>query len=196
MDQVVFMDFEASALRDGYPVEVGWAWVEQSHVRADGMLIAPADEWLTPGFVWDPIAEAIHGLPLSRLRSDGVAPTKVCHALNQRLQDKTVVFDTGPDGLDRHWLDLLFMEGGQARQFKLGGPVGEILEVVASRNGLSEEQLTSLKKMAPASNHHAAQDAAYYAWCMAAMQRMAAQVKVGNMLDAIAEITICGDIRL
>lgn len=71
MRRLVFVDFEASALRDGYPIEVGWAWAENAHVEARSMLIARADEWQSPGYQWDPMAEAIHGLTLEQVDRQG-----------------------------------------------------------------------------------------------------------------------------
>lgn len=192
LPEIVFLDFEASALRDGYPVEVGWAWVEGSNVHAESMLISPADEWLTPGFTWDPIAEGLHGLPLARLRAEGVVPSEVCGILNERLQDKIVIFDTGPDGVDRHWLDLLYFEGGQHRHFRLGGPASEFLLALAAEHGLADADLMQIKKRAPEAIHHAAADAAHYAWCAAAIQLMAKQMPDDGVEEIMRAISVRG----
>lgn len=196
LSEIVFMDFEASALRDGYPVEAGWAWVEGSDVQAESLLISPADEWLTPGFVWDPIAEGLHGLPLVRLRAEGVAPSEVCDILNERLQDKIVIFDTGPDGVDRHWLDLLYFEGGRHRHFKLGGPASEFLLALAVEHGLTDADLMQIRKRAPEAIHHAAADAAHYAWCGAAIQLIAKQVPEDGIDTIVSRISVRGAVRL
>ncbi|WP_298723282.1 hypothetical protein [uncultured Ferrovibrio sp.] len=195
LSEIVFMDSEASALRDGYPVEVGWAWVEGSDVQAESMLISPADEWLTPSFVWDPIAEGLHGLPLARLRAEGVTPSEVCDVLNERLQDKIVVFDTGPDGVDRHWLDLLYFEGGQHRHFKLGGSASEVLLALAAGHGLTDADLLQIKKWAPEATHHAAIDAAHYAWCAAAIQLMTSQMPDEGIERIVHLISVRGAVR-
>jgi hypothetical protein len=192
LTEIVFMDFEASALRDGYPVEVGWAWVEGSDVQAESLLISPADEWLTPGFVWDPIAEGLHGLPLARLRAEGVDPSEVCAVLNERLQDKIVIFDTGPDGVDRHWLDLLYFEGGQHRHFRLGGLASEVLLALAAEHGLADADLMQIKKMAPVAIHHAAADAVHYAWCAAAIQLMTKQMPDEGIEGIVHQISVRG----
>lgn len=196
LSEIVFMDFEASALRDGYPVEVGWAWVEGSNVRAESLLISPSDEWLTPGFTWDPTAEGIHGLPLARLQSEGRPVHQVCYALNEQLQGKVAVFDTGPDGVDRHWLDLLFVEGAQTRTFRLAGPAGELLQALATENGLAEATQVKIKAAAPPTNHRAAQDAAHYAWRAAAIQLMASQRPDDRFDDIIGRISVRGTTRL
>lgn len=169
LSEIVFMDFEASALRGGYPVEVGWAWVEGGSVQAESLLISPADKWLGPGFTWDPTAEGIHGLALSRLLEKGVPLTQVCELLNSELQDKIVFFDTGPDGADRHWLDVLFSEAKVKRLFRLGGLAGEVLKAMASQSGLDDEYAAVIAAAAPPINHQAAQDAAHYAWRAAAI---------------------------
>lgn len=196
MDQVVFMDFEASSFRDGYPVEVGWAWVEGSDVQAESLLISPADEWLTPAFTWDPIAESIHGLPLSRLQSEGKTPAYVCQELNTQMEGKVVVFDTGPDGVDRHWLDLLFSEAGDKRLFKLGGAASDMLKAMAARHGLGEAQLTAIQSSALPMIHHAAQDAAYYACCAVGIQLIAAagatEISVDRCKSLVSGIKIVG----
>lgn len=192
LPEIVFMDFEASSLRDGFPVEVGWAWVEGGDVQAESLLISPADEWLTLGFVWDPIAEGIHGLPLASLQAEGTTPPEVCGALNDRLKDKIVVFDTGPDGVDRHWLDLLYFEGGQHRHFKLGGSAGEVILALAAGHGLSDADLTQIRKFAPAATHHAARDAAHYAWCAAAIQLMANRMPDEGIERVVSQISVRG----
>lgn len=170
MDQIVFMDFEASALRDGFPVEVGWAWIEGNNIRVESLLISPAEEWLTPGFTWDPVAEGIHGLPLARLQAEGEPPVYICRTLNDQLRDKIIVFDTGSDGVDRYWLDLLFTEGGAARNFKLAGAAGDFLTAAAHRYGVNEANLAAIQEAAPRPCHRAAEDAVHYAWRMLAIQ--------------------------
>lgn len=170
VSNLVFMDFEASAGRDGFPVEVGWSWMEANAVYFNSMLISPADEWLTPAFTWDPFAESIHGLTLDRLQSDGLAASEVCQTLNQRLRDRVVVFDTGADGIDRYWMDILFSEAMEVRTFKLGGPIGEFLKAWGQSLHLSEGELESIRALAPPITHRAADDAVHYAWRAAAMR--------------------------
>lgn len=195
LTDLVFMDFEASALRDGYPVEVGWAWVEGSDVQAESLLIAPADEWLTPEFTWDPIAEGIHGLPLTRLRAEGASPLEVCGVLNEWLADKIVVFDTGPDGIDGHWLDLMYFQSGLHRRFKLGGSTNEVLLALAAGCGLTNADLVQIIKRAPEATHRAAQDAAQYAWCAAAIHLMQKQMPDDRIETAIRRISVRGTDR-
>lgn len=190
---IVFMDFEASAGRDGFPVEVGWAWIENSSVFTEAMLIAPADEWLTPAYTWDPIAESIHGLSLSGLISNGLSTGHVCRTLNRQLQDRVVVFDTGPDGVDRHWMDILFSESAEARSFKLGGPAGEVLKAVANELRVSEARQTLIRAAAPPMTHRAAADAVHYAWRAAAIQ-LSSKLPGDAPLDQFG-ISVLGKIR-
>jgi len=189
------MDFEASALRDGYPVEVGWAWVEGGDVQAESLLIAPADEWLTPEFTWDPIAEGLHGLPLTRLQAEGASPLEVCSVLNERLADKIVVFDTGPDGVDGHWLGLLYFQSGLRRHFKLGGSTNEVLLALAAGCGLTDADLVQIVKRAPGATHHAATDAAHYAWCAAAIRLIQKQMPDDRIERVLWNISVRGTDR-
>lgn len=192
---IVFVDFEASALRDSYPIEVGWACADGSHIDAGALLILPADEWVTPAYTWDPLAEAVHGLSQARLMSEGMAPSGVCHALNQQFPDKIVVFDTGPDGVDRHWLDMLFSEGGQARAFKLGGPAGDLLQALAAENAVTEAVQAKIRAMAPPINHRAAQDAVHYAWRAAAIDLIAHSMAEDNIDRIARQISVRGIFR-
>lgn len=195
LSDLVFMDFEASALRDGYPVEVGWAWVENTDVQAESVLISPADEWLTPGFVWDPVAENIHGLSLARLKTEGRLAVEVCGLLNEQLKDKLIVFDTGPNGFDRHWLDILYFEGGQHPHFKLASSASEVLLALAAGNGLEAADLVQIKKQAPELSHQAAQDAAHYAWCAAAVQLIANGMPDEGIDRIVSQIRVRGAVR-
>jgi len=194
LSQAVFMDFEASALRHGYPVEVGWASVEGTGIQAQSLLIKPSDEWLTPEFTWDPVAESLHGLSLAHIHGAGRAPASVCHELNRQLHDKIILFDTGPDGADRRWMDLLFAEGGQVRAFKLGGPAGEVLQALAAEYGIDDALQSRIKAAAPPINHRAAQDAAHYAWRAVVMHRIAKSAEV-DAAEEMAKIVVGGVIR-
>ncbi len=164
------MDFEASALRDGFPIEVGLALVRDAEVIANSMLIMPSDEWLTPAFRWDSAAQEIHGIPLQRLMLDGHHPSKVCRELNRILSGKVAVFDTGAAGVDRYWLDVLFSESEEARTFALGDPAGDVLRSMALAAGVSDTGLSAIFSAAPPLSHRAAPDASRYAWCAIAIQ--------------------------
>lgn len=55
---LVFADIEASGLQYlSYPIEVGWAWVEGSHVEARSILIKPTNEWMRWQTGWSEDAE-------------------------------------------------------------------------------------------------------------------------------------------
>lgn len=133
------------------------------------MLIAPADEWQTPAFSWDPTAQNIHGLSLQTLQINGLPASQVCQTLNRHLQDRVVIFDTGPDGVDRHWMDILFSEASDTRLFRLGGPAGDLLKAIADDHRVPPAVQASIKAIAPPITHRAADDAAHYAWRAAAI---------------------------
>jgi hypothetical protein len=171
---VVFMDFEASSLRDGYPVEVGWACIGDGDVLTSSLLIAPADEWLTPAYSWDPMAEALHGLQLDRLQAEGKSPKQVGRILNDQLHDRIVAFDTGPAGVDRYWLALLFAEAGLTPAFKVSGTASDILATAAREYNVDKANLATIQEAAPRPTHRAASDAAHYAW------RLLTVLKIGQ----------------
>ena len=55
---LVFADIEASGLQYlSYPIEVGWAWVEELHVEARSILIKPTQQWLSWKTGWNEDAE-------------------------------------------------------------------------------------------------------------------------------------------
>jgi hypothetical protein len=63
----VFYDFEASAMFDGFPIEVGWAYVlrDTVSIASEGHLIEPVPEW--DHLQWDEEAELLHGISLATL---------------------------------------------------------------------------------------------------------------------------------
>ena len=84
MQKPVFYDFEASGL-DGYPIEVGWAFVdEQKRIVSGSRLILPDPKWNLAA-KWDPGAEEIHGISLQHLMEKGIATRPVAEQLNAVL---------------------------------------------------------------------------------------------------------------
>ncbi|TRT81632.1 MAG: transcriptional regulator, partial [Microcystis aeruginosa Ma_OC_H_19870700_S124] len=86
---IAFIDFEASALENGYPIEVGYA-------RSDGIvgafLIKPRSEWLYLN--WSSASQSIHRLPRTIL-NQGLDANEVLARLNVELQG-CVCFATAP----------------------------------------------------------------------------------------------------
>lgn len=93
-------------------MEVGWCFLQG---RPETMLIKPAPDWSDEA--WDPAAEALHGLSRAALERDGLAPRKICEAMNAAL-GAAAVYSDAPDW-DGFWLYRLFAEAKTRRAFEL-----------------------------------------------------------------------------
>lgn len=103
----VFLDFEASALSEGsYPIEVGWVFEDG---RSESHLIRPAPEWT----VWDPEAEAIHGVSREQLLEEGADLADVAARMLDQLSGHAL-YVTAPSW-DGQWLSLLLRAAGLPR---------------------------------------------------------------------------------
>lgn len=86
-------------------------------------------------------------------------------------------------------------EGGQHPHFRLGGSASEVLLALAASSGLADADLMQIKKRAPEMSHHAAQDAAHYAWCAAAIQLMANGMPDEGIDRVVRQIGVRGAVR-
>lgn len=103
----VFLDFEASSLRDhSYPIEIGWVFEDG---RSASHLIRPAPHWTD----WDPRAEAIHGLSRATLLTEGEDAAAVSHAAVAALAGHDL-FASAPSW-DGKWLSVLLRIGDHPR---------------------------------------------------------------------------------
>ncbi len=93
-------------------MEVGWCFLTG---RAAAMLIKPPEHWSDAA--WDPDAEALHRLSRTTLDRKGLAPAKVCEAMNEALAGAAVYSDA-PDW-DGFWLYRLFDAAKTRRTFEL-----------------------------------------------------------------------------
>jgi hypothetical protein len=104
------IDLEASGLGpSSFPVELGVALPERApdgvwEVTLRSWLIRPERSWLERADAWDPVAEQIHGLPLSRLQDEGLPLPQVVEEMDALLAGRTVHADTGRHGSDAGWL--------------------------------------------------------------------------------------------
>jgi hypothetical protein len=125
---IIFIDFEASALDGGYPIEVGYA---KSDGRVGAFLIKPRPEW--DALNWSVTSERIHRLPREVL-IQGIDSDEVLKRLNVELQDGAC-FSTAP-AYDWHWLGLLNPE--RVIEFRLmNTPADSLLMHVADESGIS-----------------------------------------------------------
>jgi hypothetical protein len=97
MDEPVFLDFEASSLRDSsYPIEVAWG---TSIGTIETHLISP--EGISTWMDWAASAEHIHGISRSELLRNGTSPALVAKRLNEVLRGRRVFTDA--PGFDGMW---------------------------------------------------------------------------------------------
>lgn len=111
-EKFTFLDFEASSL-GGYPIEIGWARLPgiftnpEEAIVSDSFLIRPADHWLAdPDLLWDPAAQALHGISMEQLVAEGLSHKEVCQRLQDQLHHDTVFVSSV--SLDYHWMGLLY----------------------------------------------------------------------------------------
>ncbi len=124
---IAFIDFEASALENGYPIEVGYA---RSDGRVGAFLIKPRMEWNT--LSWSVASEHIHRLPLTLL-DQGTDAGEVCARLNVELQG-CACFSDAP-AFDWRWLAML--EPGRVPEFRLmNTPADTLLMHAADEAGI------------------------------------------------------------
>lgn len=105
----VFYDCEASSI-GGLPIEIGWAFVLPSgEIDSEGHLVKPPAHWDLAS-VWDPNAEALHGISSEQLAREGRPPFAIARRMNAALTGRELFSDAPGD--DEHWLRTLFDEAG------------------------------------------------------------------------------------
>ncbi len=105
---VAVLDFEASALQFGYPIEVGVAFPDAGTCWS--WLIAPTEDWRRH-WRWDPASAAIHGISLDDCVAHGLPPADVCARLDEILAGHSVLSDSvSMDGL---WAGALYSAIGR-----------------------------------------------------------------------------------
>jgi hypothetical protein len=129
----VFYDFEASGLT-GFPIEIGWAWLDGSGVISDSLLIAPAAHWDLIG-KWETQAETVHGITIQQLKTEGHPPLSVVQRLNRCLAGRTLYSDSP---LDTGWMEQLFAATSLSPTFIVHlMPAGELVDDLRRTVGLS-----------------------------------------------------------
>jgi len=107
-----FCDIEASALKDGWPVEVGWSrWPPGTDSpRTGSVLIRPHPQW-TGRLTWSAEAEAVHGISRDRLEQEGLPAEQAARAVVAGLAG--LALSDAPD-YDSQWLTQLMVVGNIA----------------------------------------------------------------------------------
>jgi len=111
-----FIDFEASGLHpDSYPIEIGICGPDFEFEA----LIKPARYWEH----WSHDAQDMHGISREMIESKGVAPERICQALNERFAGQVLWSDSHHDTL---WMDILFEAAGMQQAFEVKSIMSEI----------------------------------------------------------------------
>jgi hypothetical protein len=117
LDRLLFVDCEASSAGPGgYPIEVGWAWLEpDGAIRQEALLIRPDPYWQKEA--WDPNAEAVHRIGRRKLEA-GMPAEQVAQRLARRWDGCVLVSDA--PAFDGMWLRLLWELGARPRHGLIG----------------------------------------------------------------------------
>lgn len=100
---IFFLDFEASSLHPrSWPVEIGIARIDGRAIVSESCLIQPHDSWNRA--LWAADSEAIHGLPLDRLETEGVPANEAAGWFAKR---NVGIGITDAPEFDRRWLARL-----------------------------------------------------------------------------------------
>ena len=122
LDTFICIDFEASALENGYPIEVALADPVTGHVNS--WLIRPAERWLKD-LVWSPASEAVHGISRALLEAEGQPAGLVYRNLLHVSAERRLISDS--PSYDRRWLKTL--AGGDEEQAFTGDELEELLDL-------------------------------------------------------------------
>ncbi|MGG5890476.1 3'-5' exonuclease [Falsiroseomonas sp. HC035] len=168
------LDIEASGLSDdSYPIEIGLALPSPTpggdwEILLLSWLIRPTATWLDNQDAWSTTAEQVHGLTLDRLQSEGLDPAEVAREIDQVLNGRIVVADTGPAGADAFWLKRLAAAAGEpwsSRTWPLSlSKSGDLIAAAARKTGISRSRAVMMIQAAPEATHAAAEDAHRETW--------------------------------
>jgi hypothetical protein len=148
----IIMDFEASALHKGYPIEVGVALSFPDHSIGAASKLIRHDPWLERG-LWDANAQSVHKIPKSDLYEKGEDVRAVCLWLNDSLLHETVIVSHYKD---KGWLYQLFDAARSVPLFE----IREVAQEIDAASSVDERALREIMRDAP---HRAASDAKHLA---------------------------------
>lgn len=155
----LIVDIEASALENGFPIEIAIVDLENEIVRA--WLIKPADTWRDRD--WSPASQKIHGLTREIVET-GNAVEIVARDITTLANGRTLMSDNW--SFDGHWLAQIFEAAGAAKACPRmrAKNLGEIAGEICARNGRSRADIEAVERMRKAAaDHSAAGDAASWA---------------------------------
>lgn len=165
LDEIIFVDLEASSLTEGYPIEVGWAIVRDFKVTTESHLIRPTPEWYFDDFRWSTDSQAVHRITRGNLLDHGKLPTEVATRMTELFSGKTLYSDA--PRYDFAWTVELFHAAFKDRSavpFKLAD-VSSLYEDGGTDDRKFEQEVRKRRKFKV--EHRAADDALNLAlmWC-------------------------------
>jgi hypothetical protein len=155
----LIIDIEASALENGYPIEIAIADLENETLRA--WLIKPATAWRDRE--WSPTSEKIHGLAREIVET-GAAVEIVARDIAAFANGRVLMSDNF--AFDGHWLAQVFEAAGATKSMPRmrAKNLGEIAGELCARYGRSRADIEAVERMRKAAaDHSAAGDAASWA---------------------------------
>ncbi len=164
--EVVFIDVEASALHDGYPIEVGWAIVRDFRLTTESWLIRPTAGWLKDEWRWSYESEKIHKIGLHEICMLGRPVPEVRARMTELFAGKVLFSDAV--GFDLGWLlDLYHAEAPDGTKMPFG-----LADISAAFAGSDTDEVKFEREERKRRNryaaiHRAADDALNHAlqWC-------------------------------
>ena len=115
-DDRFFLDFEASGIHpDSYPIEIGICGPDFEFEA----LVKPVHYWTH----WSHDAQDMHGISREMIETQGVAPSRLCQALNEAFSGQVLWSDSNHDAL---WMDTLFEAAGMEPAFEVKNIMSEI----------------------------------------------------------------------
>lgn len=95
---MIFLDFEASKGVGGFPIEVGFCFVEPDRSLRSASMLIRHDPWLDDLSMWDAQVEAdIHKISRAAVMEFGKSPSDVMTWLNAELDGMVACVDSGYD---------------------------------------------------------------------------------------------------
>lgn len=154
---LLVLDFEASALENGFPIEVAIADVAAREIRA--WLIRPAAAWVN--LDWVSASAQVHGLMRQKL--DAGTPTDIVAAEMLAFAAAREVASDNPT-FDGRWLRQLFEAADLPLPVVAAESVGQTVSLIAHEHGRTPADIDALNRARKAmAAHTAALDAASWA---------------------------------
>jgi hypothetical protein len=152
---VIAIDFEASALVNGYPISVGVAGADGRMFHA---IIKPVPEWSS--LKWFEDGVRIHGYTQAHLKTYGRPAAEIATEMNRLLGNETVYSDA--PSFDARWCQALFKAAGLEPAFRFSPEDVDVgLSFLATDVGIGNTSIEAVNRLRRSmATHNALRDAA------------------------------------